>query len=74
MSSPRPTSPKPPTFPTGSAVAFDFQGETFTGTFVRRFTIRDGARSGGIHYEITVDGRRETIFANGTTGRTVRAI
>lgn len=70
MSSQRPTSPKPPTFATDSTVAFDFDGETFTGTFVKRFIPSKGA---GVHYQVRVDGRLELIFANGTTGRTFRA-
>jgi len=66
---PRPTSPRPPTFPKGATVAFDFDGATYTGTFVRRFT---PARNAGVHYEVEVAGRVETLFANGPTGRTMR--
>jgi hypothetical protein len=68
---PRPTSPRPPTFPKGATVAFDFAGMTTTGTFLRRFT---PARNAGYHYEIEVDGMAHLIFANGPTGRTVRVV
>lgn len=70
MSNARPTSPRPPTFPVGSTVAFDFDGRTYTGTFIKRTS---HATRCGANYIVDVDGRRETIFANGMVGRTMRA-
>ena len=69
MSNARPTSPKPPTFPAGSTVEFDYDGATITATFVER-TSHQSRR--GAEYVVNVQGRTELIYANGTTGRTMR--
>ena len=64
----RPTSPKPPTWPTGTAITFTAEGGTYVGTFLRRFTPVRGA---GYHYEIRSEGRTHVLFANGPVARTI---
>lgn len=65
----RARSPKPPTFPKGSRVAFaGADGKAYEGTFVKRFS---PARGAGVHYLIEVDGKQEQIFANSPVGLSV---
>ena len=66
---PRPTSPRPPTFPAGATVAFEAEGVTYLATFVRRTSLTAKA---GVDYVVTYQGRQERIFANGLVGRTMR--
>lgn len=65
----RGTSPHPPTWPTGTPVAFRTDGVVHQGHFLRRYT---PAPRAGVHYDIEMpDGEVATLFANGATGLTV---
>lgn len=62
------TNTKPRNFSSGTDVEFDFEGQTYTGTFGMLATPRRGVPT----YLLTVDGKVEKITARSAAGQTLR--